>query len=237
MYRGGRQPVASGGRARAARGRRLPLQRRHHHLSRGRSAAPTRFRRSRTSWPASTTTPASRRRSARPSSRRPIRTSASTRRTSGRSARALTLNAGLRYDLQFLETHQHRHQQRLAAARASPGRRSTRGDTVVRGSAGLFFDRVPLRALANALLSAGNTTDLDEPAARPASACRRPRPARRRSRTSSAAPCRSVTLVNSDDDGSATCRTRYSRQAQRRSRAAARRRAARSASATSTCAA
>ena len=33
-------------------------------------------------------------------------------------------------------------------------------DTIVRGSAGLFFDRVPLRALANALLSAGNTTDL-----------------------------------------------------------------------------
>ena len=31
--------------------------------------------------------------------------------------------------------------------------------TVVRGSAGLFYDRVPLRALANALLSAGNTTD------------------------------------------------------------------------------
>ena len=33
-------------------------------------------------------------------------------------------------------------------------------DLVVRGSAGLYFDRVPLRALANALLSAGNTTDL-----------------------------------------------------------------------------
>jgi len=32
--------------------------------------------------------------------------------------------------------------------------------TVVRGSAGLFYDRVPLRALANAVLSAGNTTDL-----------------------------------------------------------------------------
>src|SRR5205085_1522399 len=31
---------------------------------------------------------------------------------------------------------------------------------VVRGSTGLFYDRVPLRALANALLSAGNTTDL-----------------------------------------------------------------------------
>ena len=33
---------------------------------------------------------------------------------------------------------------------------------MVRGSAGLFYDRVPLRALANALLSAGNTTDLGQ---------------------------------------------------------------------------
>ena len=33
-------------------------------------------------------------------------------------------------------------------------------DLVIRGSAGLFFDRVPLRAVANAILSAGNTTDL-----------------------------------------------------------------------------
>src|SRR5262249_40935436 len=29
-----------------------------------------------------------------------------------------------------------------------------------RGNAGLFYDRVPLRAVANALLSAGNTTDI-----------------------------------------------------------------------------
>ena len=32
--------------------------------------------------------------------------------------------------------------------------------TIVRGNAGLFFDRVPLRALANALLSANNTSDV-----------------------------------------------------------------------------
>src|SRR6185437_12042555 len=32
--------------------------------------------------------------------------------------------------------------------------------TVIRGSGGIFYDRVPLRAVANALLSAGNTTDL-----------------------------------------------------------------------------
>jgi len=33
--------------------------------------------------------------------------------------------------------------------------------TIVRASGGLFFDRVPLRAVANALLSAENTVDLD----------------------------------------------------------------------------
>ena len=38
---------------------------------------------------------------------------------------------------------------------------SSSPDLVVRGSAGLFFDRVPLRAAANAILSAGNTTDLN----------------------------------------------------------------------------
>jgi hypothetical protein len=36
----------------------------------------------------------------------------------------------------------------------------TSRQTVIRGSAGLFYDRIPLRALANAILSAGNTTDL-----------------------------------------------------------------------------
>ena len=45
------------------------------------------------------------------------RTSASTRRTNGRSARGLTLNLGLRYDLQFLAADRHRHEQRLAARR------------------------------------------------------------------------------------------------------------------------
>lgn len=74
-------------------------------------------------------------------------------------ASALTLNLGIRYDLQTLQTintDTNNMSPRLGLA-WTPGE-SRR--TVVRASAGLFFDRVPLRALANALLSADNTTDL-----------------------------------------------------------------------------
>ena len=70
----------------------------------------------------------------------------------------LTVNAGLRYDLQFLRTIQtdtNNVSPRVGFAWAP--RRDDR--LVVRGSYGLFYDRVPLRALANALLSASNTTD------------------------------------------------------------------------------
>jgi outer membrane receptor protein involved in Fe transport len=73
----------------------------------------------------------------------------------------LTLNAGLRYDLQFLETistDTNNFSPRLGFA-WSP---FDAGRTVVRASFGLFYDRVPLRALANALLSARNTTDLNK---------------------------------------------------------------------------
>src|SRR5262249_38567336 len=71
----------------------------------------------------------------------------------------VTLNTGLRYDLQFLQavdTDRNNVSPRLGIA-WSPSDERRR---VVRASAGLFYDRVPLRALANALLSAGNTTDL-----------------------------------------------------------------------------
>ena len=71
----------------------------------------------------------------------------------------LTVNGGLRYDLQFLRTirtDRNNAAPRLGFAWSPFSARRT----VVRGSAGLFYDRAPLRALANALLSAGNTTDL-----------------------------------------------------------------------------
>ncbi|MEZ5419519.1 MAG: TonB-dependent receptor [Vicinamibacterales bacterium] len=73
----------------------------------------------------------------------------------------LTLNLGVRYDLQWLETittDTNNVSPRAGFAWTPTAAR----DLVVRGSAGLFFDRVPLRALANALLSAGNTTDLGQ---------------------------------------------------------------------------
>jgi Carboxypeptidase regulatory-like domain/TonB dependent receptor len=70
-----------------------------------------------------------------------------------------TMNFGARYDLQFLQTistQPHNISPRGGFAWAPLASRKT----VVRGSFGLFYDRVPLRALANALLSSGNTTTI-----------------------------------------------------------------------------
>ena len=76
------------------------------------------------------------------------------------AASGLTLNLGLRYDLQFLgpiNTDTNNASPRLGFAWTP----SASDDFVVRGSVGLFFDRVPLRAAANAILSASNTTDVN----------------------------------------------------------------------------
>jgi hypothetical protein len=70
----------------------------------------------------------------------------------------MTLNLGIRYDLQWLDTittDSNNVSPRLGVA-WSLSRRS-----VLRGNTGLSYDRVPLRALANALLSASNTADPD----------------------------------------------------------------------------
>ncbi len=72
---------------------------------------------------------------------------------------SLTVNAGVRYDLEWLQTintDSNNVSPRIGLVAWSPF--ANRG-TVVRASYGLFYDRVPLRPLANALLSANNTID------------------------------------------------------------------------------
>jgi len=76
-----------------------------------------------------------------------------------RAGSRLTLNLGLRYDLQFLETI-HTDTDNVSPRAGFAWTPTASHALVVRGNAGLFFDRVPLRAVANAILSAGNTTEL-----------------------------------------------------------------------------
>lgn len=71
----------------------------------------------------------------------------------------LTLNYGVRYDLEFLQTiatQPHNFSPRAGFAWSPFAVRKT----VVRGSYGIFYDRIPLRPLANALLSSDNTTTI-----------------------------------------------------------------------------
>ena len=73
-------------------------------------------------------------------------------------APAFTLNFGVRYDLEFLQTittDTNNVSPRVGFAWAPYADRRT----IVRVSYGLFYDRIPLRPLANALLSAHNTAD------------------------------------------------------------------------------
>ena len=69
----------------------------------------------------------------------------------------LTLNLGVRYDLQYLRTI-FTDTNNLSPRAGFAWSPFASRHTVVRGSFGLFYDRIPLRALANALLSSNNTT-------------------------------------------------------------------------------
>ena len=75
-----------------------------------------------------------------------------------RAGRRLTVNLGARYDVEGLPTvaaDTNNISPRIGLAFAP----HSGGGTVLRASFGLFYDRVALRPLANALLSANNTSD------------------------------------------------------------------------------
>jgi len=70
----------------------------------------------------------------------------------------LTLNGGVRYDLQYLDTV-NTDTNNVSPRTGFVWTPTASATFLIRGGAGVFFDRVPLRAVANALLSASNTTD------------------------------------------------------------------------------
>ncbi|MGH9409164.1 MAG: TonB-dependent receptor [Vicinamibacterales bacterium] len=78
-----------------------------------------------------------------------------------RAGSALTLNLGIRYDLEFLDTIT-TDTNNVSPRAGFAWTPSASRRTVIRGSAGVYYDRVPLRPLANALLSANNTMDLSQ---------------------------------------------------------------------------
>ena len=69
-----------------------------------------------------------------------------------------TLNLGIRYDLQFMKAI-NTDTDNVSPRAGFSWTPFASQRTIVRGGFGLYYDRVPLRALANALLSSGNTTE------------------------------------------------------------------------------